>query len=60
MNFEFATKEQLLQISLYETCEIDLKYAAVRGLQYKKDIQADMLYRLIKEHSKACGRKVTV
>lgn len=33
MNFEKATKEQLLQIALYEDCPMSFKYEACRELQ---------------------------
>ncbi|CAG9608027.1 hypothetical protein [Pseudoneobacillus rhizosphaerae] len=35
MNFEDATKKQLLQIVLNENCPLDYKYAAARELQLK-------------------------
>jgi DNA-binding NarL/FixJ family response regulator len=38
---DFATKEQLLQIAMFEDCEIDLKYAAVRELQNQRKKQKD-------------------
>lgn len=46
---ERATKKQLLQIALYEPCELDVKFAAVRELQERyldEEVRADMLYRL--------------
>lgn len=33
---EDASKKQLLQIALYEPCDIDLKYAACRELQIRQ------------------------
>jgi hypothetical protein len=35
MNFEDATKKQLLQIALKENCPLEYKYAAARELQLK-------------------------
>jgi hypothetical protein len=35
MNFEEATKQQLLTICLYEDCSLDDKYLAARELQLK-------------------------
>lgn len=49
MYFDYATKEQLLQIALFEDCEIDLKAAAARELQERyipEDIRADMIYQI--------------
>lgn len=49
MYFDYATKRQLLQITLFEKCETELKYAACRELQERyipEEIRADMLYRL--------------
>lgn len=49
MNWETATKRQLIQIALDESCDNDLKYAALRELQYRyipEEIRADMIYRL--------------
>lgn len=49
IHFEDASKEQLLQIALYEACDDDLKYAAIRELQDRyipEEIRADMIYRL--------------
>lgn len=46
---ETATKQQLLQIALFEDCEIDLKYAALRELNDRyipEEIRADIIYRL--------------
>lgn len=37
MNFGKATKEQLLQIALYEDCPISLKYEACRELQRRSE-----------------------
>ena len=48
MNFENATKNQLLQIALYEDCPLDYKYQAIKELQYRhipEDIQADIMYQ---------------
>jgi len=48
MNFENATKEQLLQIALHEPCELEYKYEAIKQLHYRQipeDVQADILYR---------------
>jgi hypothetical protein len=36
MNFDQATKKQLLQITLDENCPISLKYEALRELQLRK------------------------
>lgn len=35
MDYEFATRKQLLQIALYEECPIEYKYAACRELQIR-------------------------
>jgi hypothetical protein len=35
MNFENATKKQLLQIALNESCPLEFKYEAARELQLK-------------------------
>jgi hypothetical protein len=35
MDFQDATKKQLLTIALYEECSLDDKYAAIRELQLK-------------------------
>jgi len=47
MNFEFATRQQLLQIALYEDCSLDDKWAAVAELEYRK-WHDDMLPALVK------------
>lgn len=39
MNFEHATKRQLLQIALYESCPIKDKYAAIRELELRKNLK---------------------
>jgi hypothetical protein len=36
MHFEDALKTQLLQICLYEDCELEYKYAAARELQLRQ------------------------
>lgn len=36
MDYQDATKKQLLQIALYEDCSLDDKYEAVRELQLKR------------------------
>lgn len=36
MNFESATKEELLQIALYEDCDIRYKYKACKELCKRK------------------------
>ena len=49
MNYEFATKQQLLQIALDEECDNQYKYRAIKELQYRympEEIRADMIYRL--------------
>jgi transposase-like protein len=45
MNFEKATKQQLLTIALYEDCSVDLKYEACRELQmrWNKDMLIDLV-----------------
>jgi hypothetical protein len=46
-HFEDATKEQLLQIALYEDCPLDYKYAAARELELRK-WREDMLTDLVR------------
>jgi DNA-binding NarL/FixJ family response regulator len=48
MNFEDATKQQLLQIALYEECPIEYKYEAVRELQLRQFNEETMLEDLVK------------
>ena len=47
MYFEDATKQQLIQIALYEHCENAYKYEAIRELQVRK-FTGDMLPDLIR------------
>jgi len=47
VNFEDATRKQLLQIALHEECDIDYKWQAVAELEYRK-WHDDMLPTLLK------------
>lgn len=52
---EFATKQQLLQIALFEDCEIDLKYEATRELQMRWN--NDMLTEVVIMYGKGYSPK---
>jgi hypothetical protein len=48
MNWESATKRQLIQISLHEGCSLDDKYEALRELQLRKfsDVHLQKLVKM--------------
>lgn len=45
MNWEKATKKQLLQIAIFEDCDNDLKFEAVREMQcrWSQDMLTDVV-----------------
>ncbi|PWA08635.1 hypothetical protein DCC39_14445 [Pueribacillus theae] len=47
IHFEDATKQQLIQICLYEDCPLDYKYEAARELQMRQ-WQENMLSELVR------------
>lgn len=53
LDWNSATREQLLQIAIHEDCEIDYKYKACSILQYQRHLnKADYLQEIVYLFSK--------